>query len=68
MQVHNVEKLSGCPEEEGLRTGDSGSPVFKYGRAYGLVSGTEGLAEDCRTFYEGVNTAESVLHVHVLKG
>ena len=42
--------------------GDSGSPVFAGGVAYGVVSGNSG---NCRTYYEPVLTIERLMNVNV---
>jgi YD repeat-containing protein len=56
-----VELLHVC-----LENGASGAPVFKHGLAYGTISG--GSSGECREYYQGIETSEKVLHVHVLKG
>ncbi len=61
-QVHNLEQFKAC----GGGGGDSGSPVYKNGLAYGIISGEE--SQECRDFYEGINTAESIFGVHILTG
>ncbi len=65
--VHNLEKVNVCNShvhELVLGAGSSGSPVYKNHFAYGVHSGYKGT---CVFLYEGINTAESVLHVHILK-
>jgi hypothetical protein len=42
--------------------GDSGSPVFAGGVAYGVVSGNSG---NCRTYFEPVQTIERLMNVNV---
>jgi hypothetical protein len=64
--VKGIMEFYVCNKEtqEGLLDGDSGSPVFMDGHAYGLISG-RGLSS-CKGYYEGINNAEYALHVHVL--
>jgi YD repeat-containing protein len=64
--VSNLEAVNVCNShvhELRLGPGSSGSPVYKNHFAYGIHSGHKG---ECVFVYEGINTAESVLHVHVV--
>ena len=45
--------------------GDSGSPVFAGGIAYGVVSGNSSSSGNCRTYYEPVQTIERLMNVNV---
>jgi YD repeat-containing protein len=67
--VHNLERINACAaglHERTLGKGASGSPVYKNHLAYGIfVANSPGK---CKSSYEGINTIESVLHVHVLRG
>jgi len=65
--VHNLEAVNVCNSHVHANTigpGTSGGPVYKNHYAYGLHSGDKG---NCVFLYEGINTAESILHVHILK-
>jgi YD repeat-containing protein len=64
--VDNLEKLNVCIGKEGktyLKSGASGGPVYKYGLAFGILTNIRG----CEALYEGIATAQRVLHVEVLQ-
>lgn len=46
----------------GIIGGASGSPVYKHNIAYGIISGNDG---GCEGFYQGVNSAQRILRVHI---
>jgi hypothetical protein len=66
--IHNLIGLYVCTTGRTTNLaggGPSGSPVYKNHRALGiLVAGSE----PCLDLYEGINTAERVLHVNVVRG
>ncbi|MFI4990857.1 MAG: hypothetical protein ACHQHO_08110 [Solirubrobacterales bacterium] len=65
--VSNLEAVNVCNSHVhglALSGGSSGSPVYKNHFAYGIHSGHK---SECVFVYEGINTAESVLHVHIVK-
>jgi hypothetical protein len=61
--VHQMGELDQC-----LTTnGDSGAPVYKKGRAYGIVSGSSNHPPiHCNTFYQGIRGAQDLLDVDIL--
>ncbi len=63
---HNLTQMDVCPlfRKSHLGDGTSGAPVYKDGLARGINIGGDGA---CLDSYEGINTIESVLHVHVLR-
>jgi hypothetical protein len=55
---HHMGKLDVCDSVKG----DSGGPLYKTHRAYGIHSGTG----DCYESYQGVRAAEDALNVKVI--
>lgn len=67
IEVHNLSAFDTCAafRTSHLYGGSSGAPVYKNGRAIGIATAKMG---NCITEYEGINTAERVLHVNVMQG
>jgi YD repeat-containing protein len=67
--IHNQERVNFCNSKQptGLTPGTSGAPVYKGHEAVGLVTAGGSDASECETFYQGINTAEHVLHVHIVR-
>ncbi len=67
LEVRGLVEVNLCDKKvtSGIIPGASGSPVFKDGLAYGVVSAGQ-APNGCNGFYEGINNAEYALHVHVL--
>jgi YD repeat-containing protein len=65
-EVQHVEVLDTCYKGHVglLGHGTSGSPVYKWHQAYGISSG--GQVHGCDLYYNGINQAETALHVHIL--
>jgi hypothetical protein len=63
--VRNLFEVNMCAKgrANGLGRGDSGGPVVKAGRAYGIISG----GSKCKEYVEPINEALGALNVHLYR-
>jgi hypothetical protein len=48
------------------KSGDSGGPLYKNKKAYGIHSSTGGSIFDCDEFYQGIRTAQNSMKVDLI--
>lgn len=60
--LKNLGELDMC----GTTLGDSGAPIYKKNKAYGLHVGTASGTFTCHTMYQGIRGAENALNVDIL--